>query len=1206
MKKFLVSVAILFVFCSNSFAFTDSLSFSWAKGAIDKWSLQGYVSGYPDGSFRGNNFITRAEVISVVNKLNNSYVQVKKRPSNDVNYSNWFYEDMAKASLNELISVDENGNLRPNDYATREEVMVIFAKLFDISYSGSLEKAKVKLYNDSDSINSENYYRVAGIVEDGYVTGYEDNTLRPKANITRAEFICMLNNAVDCVLSEGEYSDKAILGNVVINGRNVKLINSEIKGKVFILDGARNYEPTLINTMVSQGINSRVGNALIKNTDKYTTLYEYNFEHPEEVNEPVVATLKYSDTDWTNDDIDVKVSFNNDDVVVKNKKITFDKNGDAVIEYEYNGKTMYINAKVDNIDKIKPVVKADIQDNTYYATVTVTVEDDGLSPIKEISCNGITNKRDKETGIIENTFTISKDGTYTASAKDEAGNVGKVKFTIKGLKEPDITYTVAHFLQNDDGTYSETAFLTASKTGVNNDILLLSDIEKINEPGYEYAYGMIENNKVTEVTLNNDTVIKLFYEKKYVVSYDFNGGNGTAIENQIKGIGEAVTISAIIPTKENREFLGWTDNKTDLTVKYQAGDVYSEDKNLVLYAVWKGINITYTVEHYLQIADGSYSELVYKTDTFSAEYGSTILIDDISKLNEQDYVFSHSEKDNDLVTKVEIVKDLVIKMYYKYQYKIIYDSNNGSDEREIRVKYFGEDAIISDNVPTKKDYNFIGWSTDANATTYEYKAGDVFDKNESVLLFAVWKKIEVKCFVNHYLQKDDGSFEDVPNITDEINVEKDTELIVADMNKLDENGFVFAYAEYDNTKVNNIILDEDKLLKFYYTRQYTVSYELDGGSNGPEKQYKGIGEEITLSDVIPTKDGFNFFGWTNVKDSVDLVYSPNDKFNNDSDMELYAIWGENTISPINIAAEGTYVKYVLMNTSYSLESDDTGANNSQEFKPNNAISWKVFSNQGNEVELVSDKNIGELTFQGKIGYSKAVGTLKNLCNQYVNNLYALSGRCLGSSDDSVEEVDVDELNFELDFDNTPENVYSDNYFNKDMEKLKEQSLVYDEVFFASRNVEDDDVAKRFGIRYILNNTVEDEFIYEVSESSDSESAVTKGVRAVITLKPDVCIVGGTGIETDPYVLATRDCLIDSQIDYSVECYLKNDDNTTYPSSPYNTYMLKGYKDSTFNVEDIETLGDAQYTFEYIEVDGAPVMGGILKDQLTIKAFYKKN
>ena len=380
MKKVIVSVIVFFIFISTSLGFSDDNKFIWAKSAISKWNNKGYISGYPDGTFRGNNNITRAEVISIINKLNNSNITTNKRPSKDINYNDWFYNDMGKAANLGLISIDENGNLRPNEFATREEVMVILSKLLNITYSGSLDKAKVKQFSDCHEISSENYKRVAGIVEEGFVNGYKDNTLRPKANITRAEFLCVLDNAISEIFSNGNYNNKALTGNVVINGENVKLTNSEILGKVFVLDGAKDGMPNLINTKVSKGINSRVGEILIKNIDEYETLTEYNYNNPEEYNEPVFAKITYSKDGWTNGDVDIKVSFNSDEVeAIDSKRITANKNGEYIIEYVYNGKVRSIVAKVDNIDKIKPIITATVENMGPYANVIVSRKEKGFA-----------------------------------------------------------------------------------------------------------------------------------------------------------------------------------------------------------------------------------------------------------------------------------------------------------------------------------------------------------------------------------------------------------------------------------------------------------------------------------------------------------------------------------------------------------------------------------------------------------------------------------------------------------------------------------------------------------------------------------------------------------------------------------------------------------------------------------------------------------
>ena len=131
MKKFLILVFVFFAFTGKTMAFYDEDNFLWAKDPINIWSNKGYISGYPDGSFRGNNNITRAEVITIINKLNNIDEKINKRPAKDVYEGNWFFDDMGKALKAGLISVDYEGNLRPNDFATREEVIVILSKLFN-------------------------------------------------------------------------------------------------------------------------------------------------------------------------------------------------------------------------------------------------------------------------------------------------------------------------------------------------------------------------------------------------------------------------------------------------------------------------------------------------------------------------------------------------------------------------------------------------------------------------------------------------------------------------------------------------------------------------------------------------------------------------------------------------------------------------------------------------------------------------------------------------------------------------------------------------------------------------------------------------------------------------------------------------------------------------------------------------------------------
>ncbi len=57
--------------------FTDVADDHWAKDYIDKAAKQGFVTGYPDGTFGPDNYITRAEVVTVVNRMLSRYPDKK-------------------------------------------------------------------------------------------------------------------------------------------------------------------------------------------------------------------------------------------------------------------------------------------------------------------------------------------------------------------------------------------------------------------------------------------------------------------------------------------------------------------------------------------------------------------------------------------------------------------------------------------------------------------------------------------------------------------------------------------------------------------------------------------------------------------------------------------------------------------------------------------------------------------------------------------------------------------------------------------------------------------------------------------------------------------------------------------------------------------------------------------------------------------------
>jgi len=57
------------------------------------------------------------------------------------------------------------------------------------------------------------------------------------------------------------------------------------------------------------------------------------------------------------------------------------------------------------------------------------------------------------------------------------------------------------------------------------------------------------------------------------------------------------------------------------------------------------------------------------------------------------------------------------------------------------VKAEGVELKLSETIPSRAGYNFLGWSTAADAAQAEYTAGATYGKNASLTLYAVWQAV---------------------------------------------------------------------------------------------------------------------------------------------------------------------------------------------------------------------------------------------------------------------------------------------------------------------------------------------------------------------------------------------------------------------------------------------------------------------------------
>lgn len=81
------------------------------------------------------------------------------------------------------------------------------------------------------------------------------------------------------------------------------------------------------------------------------------------------------------------------------------------------------------------------------------------------------------------------------------------------------------------------------------------------------------------------TLYAVWQLKTYTVSYNANGGTG-APANQTKTHGQTLKLSSQTPTKTGSRFRGWGLAADATAIAYEAGDDYTNNAAITLYAVW--------------------------------------------------------------------------------------------------------------------------------------------------------------------------------------------------------------------------------------------------------------------------------------------------------------------------------------------------------------------------------------------------------------------------------------------------------------------------------------------------------------------------------------------------------------------------------------------------------------------------------------------
>jgi hypothetical protein len=150
-----------------------------------------YIAGYEDNTFRPFNNITRAEVATIMaNVLDFKGDITSSRSYTDLSESHWAYKNIIAVTEEGLFTGYLDGSFHPDSYITRAEFATVLANYLQLK---NVEHDRLN-FSDISNHWAKNFieeiYRIRLI--EGYIENGE-RMFKPDSNITRSEAVTIIN-----------------------------------------------------------------------------------------------------------------------------------------------------------------------------------------------------------------------------------------------------------------------------------------------------------------------------------------------------------------------------------------------------------------------------------------------------------------------------------------------------------------------------------------------------------------------------------------------------------------------------------------------------------------------------------------------------------------------------------------------------------------------------------------------------------------------------------------------------------------------------------------------------------------------------------------------------------------------------------------------------------------------------------------------------
>lgn len=180
----------------NPVKFSDVVN-HWAKDSINDMGSRMVVTGVGNNNYDPSRTMTRAEFAAIMVRALGLEPGTGASGFGDVNSADWYCGYIKTAALYGLIKGYDNGNFGADNTITREQAMTMITRAMTITklsvrLSDSEINQLLSTFSDGESASSYAKESIAACLKTGITSGTSNTTILPKADISRAEVVVMV------------------------------------------------------------------------------------------------------------------------------------------------------------------------------------------------------------------------------------------------------------------------------------------------------------------------------------------------------------------------------------------------------------------------------------------------------------------------------------------------------------------------------------------------------------------------------------------------------------------------------------------------------------------------------------------------------------------------------------------------------------------------------------------------------------------------------------------------------------------------------------------------------------------------------------------------------------------------------------------------------------------------------------------------------